>query len=63
MGQRGRNHLQNALNFPNVVVTAICDTDPDALAKSQKILTKAGRKEAATYGKTDRDFENMVKRL
>ncbi len=62
VGQRGRNHLSNALNFPNVVITALCDTDPDALARSQKILTKEGRKEAATYGKTDRDFENMVRR-
>ena len=62
VGQRGRNHLRNALNFPNVVVTAICDIDPDALAKSQQMLTKNGRKEAATYGKTERDYENMVKR-
>ena len=62
VGLRGRNHLQNALVFPGVQITALCDVDPDALAKSQQILTKAGRKEAPTYGKSDRDYERMLQR-
>ncbi len=63
VGLRGRNHLQNVIaSFPDVDVTALCDVDPDALAKSQAMLRKAGRKEAAAYGKGDRDFENLVKR-
>jgi len=63
VGLRGRNHLQNVIaSFPEVDVTALCDTDPDALAKSQAMLRKAGRKEAAAYGKGERDFENLVKR-
>ncbi len=62
VGLRGRNHLQNALAFPGVQITALCDTDPDALGKAQQILTKAGRKEAAAFGKTDRDFETMLRR-
>lgn len=62
VGLRGRNHLNNALIFPEVSITAICDIDPNAIAASQKMLRGAGRKEAAVYGKNDHDFENMVKR-
>jgi hypothetical protein len=62
VGLRGRNHVNNTLLFPEVAITAICDIDPAAIAATQKMLRDAGRKEAAVYGKTDRDFENMVKR-
>jgi predicted dehydrogenase len=62
VGLRGRNHVHNALAFPEVSITAICDTDPAAIAATQKMLREAGRKEAAAYSKNDRDFENMVKR-
>ncbi len=62
VGGRGRNHLHNALAFPEVSIPAICDIDPAAIAASQKMLRGVGRKEAAVYGKNDHDFENMVKR-
>jgi len=62
VGLRGRNHVSNTLLFPEVAITAICDIDPAAIAATQKMLRDAGRKEAAVYGKTDLDFENMVKR-
>src|SRR4051812_1419347 len=62
VGLRGRNHLHNALAFPEVVIPAICDIDPAAIAASQKLLRGVGRKEAAVYSKNDHDFENMVKR-
>jgi len=61
-GLRGRNHLANAMAFPEVEVTCICDIDPNAIAKAQKILKDKGRKEAVAYGKNEKDFENMVKR-
>lgn len=62
VGLRGRNHVQNTLNFPEVEITAICDVDPNAIAITQKMIQKAGRKEPVVYGKNDHDFENMVKR-
>jgi predicted dehydrogenase len=62
VGLRGRNHVHNAMAFPEVAITAICDTDPAAIAATQKLLKEAGRKPAAVYGKNDHDFENMVKR-
>ncbi len=62
VGLRGRNHVHNALAFPDVTITAICDTDPAAIAATQKILREAGHKEAKVYSKNDHDFENLVKR-
>ncbi|PSR53196.1 glycosyl hydrolase [Adhaeribacter arboris] len=62
VGLRGRNHVHNALAFPGVTITAICDIDPAAIAATQKILREAGHKEAKVYGKNDHDFENLVKR-
>ncbi|RDC62039.1 Gfo/Idh/MocA family protein [Adhaeribacter pallidiroseus] len=62
VGLRGRNHVHNALAFPEVTITAICDTDPAAIAATQKMLREAGHKEAKVYNKNDHDFENLVKR-
>jgi predicted dehydrogenase len=62
VGLRGRNHVHNALAFPEVTITAICDVDPAAIAATQKILRDAGKKEAKVYAKNDHDFENLVKR-
>ncbi len=62
VGLRGRNHVQNTLVFPEADITAICDIDPKAIAATQALLKKAGRKEAAVYGKNERDYENMLKR-
>ncbi|CAA9251012.1 MAG: GH109 [uncultured Adhaeribacter sp.] len=62
VGLRGRNHVANTLLFSEAEITAICDIDPKAIAQTQALLRKAGRKEATVYGKNDRDFENMVKR-
>ena len=62
VGLRGRNHVANTLLFPEVDITAICDIDPAAIAQTQQMLSKAGRKAAAAYGKNERDFENMLRR-
>ena len=62
VGLRGRNHVQNTFDFPFAEITAICDIDPSAIAITQKMLRDAGKKEAAVYGKTPRDYENMLLR-
>jgi predicted dehydrogenase len=61
-GLRGRNHVAAALYRPDVQIPAICDTDPDAIARTQKMLRDKGRPEAAVYGKSERDFERMLQR-
>jgi len=45
-GGRGRNLMENALKVPGVKVTAICDINQDALAKS---LALAGERKPKTY--------------
>ncbi|MBO9637645.1 MAG: Gfo/Idh/MocA family oxidoreductase [Siphonobacter aquaeclarae] len=62
VGLRGREHVRNSILFSQVEINAICDIDPAAVEKAQKMLRDSGRKEAAVYGKGERDFENMVKR-
>lgn len=62
VGLRGREHVRNAILFPEVEINAICDIDPATIQITQKMLRNAGRKEAAVYGKNDHDFQNMVKR-
>jgi Oxidoreductase family, NAD-binding Rossmann fold len=62
VGQRGHNHVAQAIFRDDVEVTAICDIDPEAINRTQATLKKSGRKEAAAYGKGDTDYLNMLKR-
>jgi hypothetical protein len=62
VGGRGRSHVEQALYRNDVAITAICDIDPEAINRTKAMISKAGRPEPAVFGKTDRDFENMLKR-
>jgi predicted dehydrogenase len=62
VGLRGRTHLDMALFREDVEVVAICDVDPNAILKAQKIIKDKGRKEAVVYQNGDHDFENLAKR-
>jgi predicted dehydrogenase len=62
VGLRGRSHLEMAMYRPDVEVVAICDVDPKAIAISQDMIAKKGRKPAVAYQNGDHDFENLVKR-
>lgn len=62
VGLRGRTHLAVALASDDVEVVAICDIDPDAIARSQKMIKDAGKKNAAVYSKDEFDYRNLVKR-
>lgn len=61
-GLRGRNHINNALQRSDTVITALCDIDPDALARAQKQLAEAGRPIAATFTGSDHAFEDLLAR-
>ncbi len=41
-GNLGRMHLGGLAQRPDVTVAAICDIRPDAMAKAQEVLTRAG---------------------
>ncbi len=62
VGGRGLGMLGEWLAVPGVQVTAICDIDNAQVQKAVKRIEKAGQKAPATYGKNDRDFENLCKR-
>jgi predicted dehydrogenase len=62
-GERGRSHLELCLLRKDIDVTAICDIAPKALAESQKMIEKAGKKKVAEYGgKGERDYRNMIEK-
>ncbi len=62
LGERGSNHLENALYRTDIEVVAICDTDAKALANANKMLKDKGQKVAANYTGSDTAFEKMVLR-
>jgi Oxidoreductase family, NAD-binding Rossmann fold len=62
LGERGRNHLRQALYRDDVQVTALCDTDPLAITKANAILEKAGRKLPPVYTAGDEAFLSLLKR-
>lgn len=62
VGGRGRNHLKNVAVYKDINITAICDVDPEAIIKSQKILRDHSRKEATVYAGDDHAFLKMLER-
>lgn len=62
LGERGRNHLQQALYRDDVQVTALCDIDPVAITKSTALLEKAGRPVPPAFTKGDEAFLELLKR-
>ena len=62
VGLRGRNHLNLVLKRSDAIVTAICDIDPEAITKSQKMIREAGQKEVPSYAAGEHDYLNLLKR-
>ena len=60
-GERGRDHLAQALYRPDVEVPAICDIDKNSVAEAQKLLAKFNQKPAKVYDKSPTDYENLLK--
>ncbi|MCK5372617.1 MAG: Gfo/Idh/MocA family oxidoreductase, partial [Cyclobacteriaceae bacterium] len=60
LGGRGRSHLRRCLQRDDIQVTAICDIDPKAIAKSQDMLKKAGyNKEVPAFTDSEEAFQKM----
>ncbi|GAB3714354.1 Gfo/Idh/MocA family oxidoreductase [Spirosoma flavus] len=62
VGLRGRSHVSQALYRDDVEITAICDISADAIAKTNAMIEKAGRKAPVAYSKGDEAFKEMLKR-
>ncbi len=61
-GGRGRGHLRRAANTEGVKITAFCDIDPEAIPKTQKLLTDNGHPEAEVYSNGEYAYLEMLKR-
>ena len=62
IGQRGQNHVTQAMFRDDVEINAICDIDPKAIDTVLQVCKQKGRKAPAVYKNGEYDFENMVKR-
>jgi hypothetical protein len=61
VGHQGSSHVRNFLRIDGVDVVAICDVTPANLARSQKLVTDAGRPQPKGYGdRGPRDYERMI---
>lgn len=49
VGLRGRSHVDLALRRDDTSIVAICDVDPAAIAETRRMISAAGRPEAAVY--------------
>ncbi len=62
LGGRGRGHLFRSAITEGVEITAICDIDPEAIAKAQEVLVKAGKPKATAYTEGEHAFEKLLER-
>ncbi|SMD32842.1 Oxidoreductase family, NAD-binding Rossmann fold [Reichenbachiella faecimaris] len=62
VGARGAGQLSVALQRKDVVITAVCDIDRDALTNAQELVKKAGQKTPVAYGKGELDYKNLLEK-
>lgn len=60
VGLRGTNHLNNVLLRKDVLVTAICDIDPNRISIALDKISKAGKKKPQVFGSNDYDYRNLL---
>jgi len=60
VGLRGRNHLELCLQREDTDVVAICDIDPDAIAKSQEMIKNAGGSKPTVFTGDDFAWKGMT---
>lgn len=62
VGSRGSYLVKTLLDIPGVEIPALCDINPDNLARSQEDVVKAGRKRPEGYSKGPWDFKRLCER-
>ncbi|MDD7915306.1 Gfo/Idh/MocA family protein [Polaribacter ponticola] len=60
VGQRGVNHLTNAMKRKDVEIAAICDIDQNRIKQSLKAIEKEGYKKPKVFGSNDLDYRNLL---
>ncbi|MFC2110259.1 Gfo/Idh/MocA family protein [Bacteroidota bacterium] len=60
VGLRGTNHLNNILQRDDVLITAICDVDPNRISIALNKISEAGKEKPKVFGKGDYDYKNLL---
>lgn len=60
VGLRGTNHLNNLLLRKDVLISAVCDIDPNRISIALDKIEKAGQKKPKVYGNNDYDYRNLL---
>ncbi|MGI9547678.1 MAG: Gfo/Idh/MocA family protein [Flavobacteriaceae bacterium] len=60
LGLRGTAHLKNLLLRDDLIVTALCDTDPSRIDIAQDLIRKNGEKAPKSFGKNEYDYRNLL---
>ena len=60
VGLRGTNHLTNLLNRDDVVITAICDIDPERIKIAEKHISDKKFPKVQVFGKNENDYKNLL---
>lgn len=60
VGLRGTNHLDNVLLRDDVLVTAICDIDPNRIDIALGRIEKAGEKKPKVFANGELDYKNLL---
>ncbi|OHB66620.1 MAG: hypothetical protein A2V70_00765 [Planctomycetes bacterium RBG_13_63_9] len=62
VGGRGTGLMQIVVRMQGVTVPAVCDVNPAAVARAQKVATDANQEKPEGYQKGPEDFRRMVQR-
>lgn len=62
VGGRGRGHVKRSAMTAGVSIPAICDIDPEAIKRTQKLLKDEGFPEAEVYSDGEHAYEKMLQR-
>jgi predicted dehydrogenase len=61
-GSRGTTMMRHSLNFPGVLVTAVCDISEARATEAQNIVEKATGRRPAPYTRGPEDYRRMLER-
>ena len=60
VGLRGTNHLNNVLLRDDVLVTAICDIDPNRIKIVLDMVSEKGKKKPRVFSADENDYKNLL---
>ncbi|GJM31193.1 MAG: alpha-N-acetylgalactosaminidase [Saprospiraceae bacterium] len=60
VGMRGQSHVDLALNRDDCEVTAICDIDPEMIARTKELFTKKGKPQPKVFQNGERGYLEML---